>query len=105
MLTAEFQAKVIAGKIDVPESLCDQFQGQVNVILFTEDGMREKSGWPVQNRQRWDLIAKMHRQGLTAEETQELANLHQRADEQLAHTGPRPVEHLERLYAELSQEG
>ena len=47
----------------------------------------------------------MVRQGLTAEETQELAGLQQRADEQLAQEGPRPTEQLERLYAELSKEG
>ncbi len=47
----------------------------------------------------------MVREGLTAGETQELARLQERADKQLAQVGPRPVEQLERLYAELSQEG
>jgi hypothetical protein len=105
MLAAEFQAKVIAGKIEIPEPFRAQFQGEVKVILFAEGGAREESIWPEQNRRRWELIAKMVRQGLTVEETRELANLQQRADAQLAQVGPRPVEQLERLYAELSQEG
>jgi hypothetical protein len=40
MLAAEFHAKVIAGKIEIPETLRGQFQGEVNVILFAEDGSR-----------------------------------------------------------------
>ncbi len=90
MLAAEFQAKVIAGKIEIPERFRAQFQGEVNVILFAEGAAREESVWPEQTRRRWELIAKMVRQGLTAEETQELAALQQRADEQLAQAGPRP---------------
>src|SRR6266550_886513 len=78
MLAAEFQAKVIAGKIEIPETLCEQFQGEVNVILFAEGEVREKSCWPVPNKRRWALISKMLRQGLTAEETQALATLQQR---------------------------
>lgn len=105
MLAAEFQAQVIAGKIEIPETLRDQFQGEVSVILFADRGGRDESTWPEQNKRRWELIAKMVRQGLTAEQTQELALLQQRAGEQLAQVGPRPVEQLERLYAELSQEG
>jgi hypothetical protein len=34
MLAAELQAKVIAGKIEIPQPYRDQFQGEVNVILF-----------------------------------------------------------------------
>jgi hypothetical protein len=105
MVAAEFHAKVSGGKIEIPETLRDQFQGEVNVILFAEGGAQAPSDWPEQNQRRWTLIAKMARQGLTAEETQELAALQQCADEHLAQLGPRPVEELERLYAELSQEG
>ncbi len=105
MLAAEFHAQVVAGKIEIPEPLRTQFQGEVNVILFAESGAREESGWSAQNKRRWELIAKMVRQGLTAEETQELAALQQCADQQLAQAGPRPIEQLERLYAELSREG
>jgi hypothetical protein len=47
----------------------------------------------------------MVRQGLTADETHELGTLQQCADEQLAQLGPRPLGDLERLYAELNQEG
>lgn len=105
MLAAEFQAKVVGGKIEIPEPFRAHFQGDVNVILFTDGGAREQSDWPEQNRRRWELIARMARQGLTADETKELAILQQRADEQLKQAGSRPVEELERLYAELSQEG
>ena len=105
MLAAEFQAKVIAGKIEIPQPYRDQFQGEVNVILFAAGGAPDAAGWPGQNKRRWELIAKMVRQGLTPEETQELATLQQRADEQLALAGPRQVEPLQRLYAELTQEG
>jgi hypothetical protein len=105
MLAAEFHATVSAGKIEIPEALRSQFQGEVNVILFAESGRPEEPAWPEQNRRRWELIAKMIRQGLTVEETQELAALQHRADEQMAQVGPRPVEELERLYAELRQEG
>jgi hypothetical protein len=105
MLAAEFQAKVVAGKIEIPEPFRAQFQGEVNVILFAAGGAREELVWPEQNRRCWELLAKMVRQGLTAEEAQELARLQLRADEQLAQVGPRTVEQLERLYAELSQEG
>ena len=105
MVAAEFQAKVVAGNIKIPEAFRAQFQGEVNVILFAEAGALEQSGWPAENRRRWELLAKMVRQGLTAEETHELATLQQRADKQLAQLEPRPVEQLEQLYAELSQEG
>lgn len=105
MVAAEFQTRVVDGKIDIPATLRDQFQGEVNVILFAVGAARHKSAWPDQNRRRWELIAKRVRQGLTTAETQELAALQQRADEQLARAGRRPVEELERLYAELSQEG
>ena len=82
----------------------DQFQGEVNVILFTPGNGQTESDWPAQNKRRWELIARMARQGLTEQETQELATLQQLADEQLAKVGPRPVAELERLYAELSQQ-
>jgi hypothetical protein len=51
------------------------------------------------------LIARKVKHELTAEEEQELASLQKRADEQLGQMGPRPLEELERWYAELSQEG
>jgi len=105
MLAAEFHTKVIGGKIEIPETLRGQFQGEVNVILFAEGGPQAEAVWPEQNQRRWQLIAKMVRQGLTAEETHELGTLQQCADEQLAQLGPRPIEDLERLYAELKQEG
>jgi len=105
MLAAEFQGKVVAGKIEVPEALQDQFQGEVNVILFADGGRRGESVWPEQNRRRWELIAKMVRQGLTVEEAKELAALQNRAEDQLAQVGPRPTEQLDKLYAELNQEG
>lgn len=105
MLAAEFQATIVAGKIEIPERFRAQFQGEVKVILFVEGGTGEESGWPVQNQRRWELIARMARQELTAEEREELTRLQQQADEQLGQAGPRPVEDLERLYAELSQEG
>jgi hypothetical protein len=105
MVAAEFQAKVVAGKIEVPEALQGQFHGEVNVILFANGAQGGESVWPEQNRRRWELIAKMVRQGLTVEETRELATLQNRADEQLAQVGPRPTEQLEKLYAELVQEG
>jgi hypothetical protein len=103
MVAAEFQAEVIAGKIELPKSLLGQFQGEVKVILFA-DGDKE-AVWPKQNRRRWQLIAKMARHELTAEETEELATLQRCTDDQLTRLGPRPLEDLERLYAELSQEG
>jgi hypothetical protein len=105
MVAAEFQAKVVAGRIEIPEALRAQFQGDVNVILFAKGADQEESAWPSQNRRRWELIARKVRHGLTAAETQELAQLQQRADEELARVGPRPVEELERWFAQLSQEG
>jgi hypothetical protein len=105
MVAAEFQAKVVDGRIEIPETLRDQFQGDVNVILFVHGADQDNSTWPAQNRRRWDLIARKARQGLTEAEQQELARLQQRADEQLARVGPRPVEELEQWYAQLTQEG
>ena len=105
MVAVEFQTRVVDGKIDVPATLRDKFHGEVNVILFTVGADQDRSAWPDQNRRRWELIVQKVRQGLTAAETQELAGLQQRADEQLARTGSRPVEELERCYAQLSQEG
>jgi hypothetical protein len=104
MLAAEFQARVIAGKIEIPEDLRGQFHGEVNVILFAEGDRGEESGWPGHNRRRWELIAKTARQGLTADEAKELSTLQHRADEEQARVGLRPVEELERLCAELSKE-
>lgn len=105
MVAAEFQSKIVDGKITIPESLRDQFQGNVQVILFAKGAAADASGWPAQNRRRWELIAKKVRHELTAAEAQELAMLQQRADEQLAEVGPRPLDELERWYAELSREG
>ena len=105
MVAAEFQTKVIDGRIEIPEALRNQFSGAVKVILFAEGADQNQSAWPEQNRRRWELIARKVRQGLTQAEMQELAILQGRADEQLARVGPRPVEELERWYAELSQEG
>jgi hypothetical protein len=73
--------------------------------LFAAGADHDQSVWPKQNRRRWELIAKKARQGLTDIETKELATLQHRANERLAQVGPRPVEHLERLYAELGEQG
>jgi hypothetical protein len=105
MVAAEFQCKIIDGKIEIPEPLRDQFRGDVKVILFALGAETDESGWPAQNRRRWELIAKQVRSGLTGAEKEELTALEERADEQLAQVGQRPLEELERLYAELSQEG
>jgi hypothetical protein len=104
MLAVEFQAKVIDGRIEIPQAIRERFSGEVNVILFADGADQDRSDWPVQNRRRWELIAKKTRQGLTAAETEELAALQAHADERLAQVGPRPVESLERLYAELSEQ-
>jgi DNA-binding transcriptional regulator/RsmH inhibitor MraZ len=105
MVAAEFQAKIIDGRIEVPQDLREQFSGNVKVILFADGAQQDESAWPAQNRRRWELIARKVRQGLSAAEAQELAVLQRQADEQLTRLGPRPVEELERWYAELSQEG
>jgi hypothetical protein len=105
MLAVEFQAKIINGRIDLPQAVRERFSGEVHVILFAAGADHDQSMWPKQNRRRWELIAKKARQGLTDIETKELTTLQQRADEQLAQVGPRPVEQLERLYAELSEQG
>jgi hypothetical protein len=104
MLAVEFQAVIVAGKIEIPEQIRNQFPGQIKVILFAEDNGKIDSDWPERNKRRWELIAKMARQGLSGQETQELAALQKQADEQLAQVGTRPVAELERLYAELSKE-
>lgn len=104
MFAAEFQTTVVDGKIEIPKALRDQFQGGVKVILFAKGMDQDVSAWPVQNRRRWELIVKKVRQGLTEAEQQELLLLQQRADEQVALVGPRPLEELERWYAQLSQE-
>lgn len=103
MQAVEFQARVINGKIEVPEAFRDQFHGDVNVILFADGAPQDARSWPQQNRRRWELIAKKVRQGLTVQETAELAALQQLADEQLGAVGQRPVEELERLYEQLTQ--
>lgn len=105
MWAVEFQAKIIDGRIEIPQAVREQFTGEVNVILFAEGADHDPAAWPEQNRRRWELIAKKVRQGLTDAETQELATLQQCANERLAQVGPRPVEQLERLYAELSEQG
>jgi hypothetical protein len=104
MLTAEFQAKVVAGRIEIPAALRDQFQGDVNVILFAKGADQDPSAWPSQNRRRWELIANKVRQGLTDAELQELTLLQQRVDEQLTSVGARPNAKLERWYAQFSQD-
>jgi len=105
MLAVEFQAKIIDGRIEIPQAIRERFTGEVNVILFAEGADHDQSAWPEQNRRRWELIAKKVRQGLTEAESKELETLQQRANERLAQVGPRPVEQLERLYAELSEQG
>ncbi len=105
MVAAEFQCRIVDGKIEIPALLCDRFQGDVKVILFAPGADADEANWPAQNRRRWELIARQVRQGLTTAEEQELATLQRRADEELAQVGQRPVEELERLYAELSSEG
>jgi hypothetical protein len=105
MLAVEFQAKIIDGRIEIPQAICEQFTGEVNVILFAEGADHDQAAWPQQNRRRWELIATKIRQGLTDTEEKELTTLQERANEQLAQVGPRPIEHLERLYAELSEQG
>jgi hypothetical protein len=105
MVAAEFQAKVIDGRIEIPQDLPDQFSGDVNVILFADRAQQDESAWPEQNRRRWELIARKVRQGLSGAETEELAILQRRADEKLARVGPRPVQELESWYTQLSQEG
>ena len=105
MLAVEFQAKIIDGRIEIPQAICEQFTGDVNVILFAEGADHEPAAWPEQNRRRWELIATKIRQGLSEAEAKELTTLEQRANEQLAQVGPRSVEHLDRLYAELREQG
>lgn len=104
MVAAEFQAKVIDGRIEIPQDLRDQFSGDVNVILFADGAQQDESAWSEQNRRRWELIARKVRQGLSRAETEELAILQRRADEKLAGVGPRPVQELESRYTQLSQE-
>ena len=95
MVTVEFQADVVDGKISLPPAVREQLRGRLHVILFAEGAEQEPARWPAQNRRRWELIAKKARQSLTAAEAKELVELQQAADAQLAQVGPRPVEHLE----------
>jgi len=104
MLAVEFEAKVIDGKIEIPEAVRERVSGDVSVILFSQGADQQRSVWPEHNRRRWELIAKKTRQELTREESDELATLQQRADDRLAEVGPRPVDQLERLYTELTEQ-
>jgi hypothetical protein len=104
MQSVEFTAKVINGSIELPAALRERFHGEVNVIVFAEDSAQHPATWPEQNRRRWELIAKKARQQLTDAEAGELATLQRCADEHLGQVGPRPVEELEQLYAQLTQE-
>ena len=103
MVAVEFQAEVVDGKITLPRTVRDRFQGRLHIIIFAEAAAQDSSQWPAQNRRRWELIAKKARQSLTDAETEELTALQRIADDQLAQLGPRPVEPLERWYAELTQ--
>lgn len=104
MLAVEFEAKVVDGKIEIPEAVRERVSGEVSVILFSQGADRQHSVWPEQNRRRWELIAEKTRRELTREEADELATLQNRADDQLAEVGSRPVDRLERLYAELTEQ-
>lgn len=103
MSAVEFQARIVGGKIEIPSSLLGQFEGAVNVILFTADD--QEATWPEANRRRWQLITKAARFGLTAEEAAELSSLQWRADKNLKKLGDRPMDELESLYVKLTQEG
>jgi hypothetical protein len=105
MVAVEFQAEVVDGKITLPQTVRDRFRGRLHVIVFAEGGEQDSSQWPAQNRRRWELIAKKARQPLTDVEAEELTGLQRAADDRLARLGPRPVEALERWYADLTQEG
>ena len=103
MVTVEFEADVVNGAIPLPPAVRAQFRGRLHVIVFAEGSEHEPARWPAQNRRRWELIVKKARQPLTAAETAELSELQQVADARLAQLGPRPIEHLERWEAELTQ--
>jgi hypothetical protein len=103
MTAVEFQAEVVDGKIVVPEALREGMVGRLHVILFAAGAEEDTAQWPEQNRRRWELIAQKARQPLTAAEIEELAALQRAADERLAKVGPRPVDQLERWYAEMTQ--
>jgi hypothetical protein len=103
MVAVEFQAEMVDGKITVPEALREQFPGRLHVIVFAAGSEADPAQWPEQNRRRWELIAKKTRQSLTPDETEELAALQRAADERLAQLGPRPLEDLERWYADLTR--
>ena len=89
-------------RLPFPPAVREQFRGRLHVIVFAEGSEREPARWPEQNRRRWELLVKKTRQPLTVAEAKELAGLQQAADAQLAQLGPRPVEHLERWYADLT---
>jgi hypothetical protein len=103
MVAAEFQADVVDGTIAIPEALRSRLPGRLKVIVFAEGAEQDPAQWPEQNRRRWELLAKKARQSLTAAECEELSALQRAADEHLAQLGPRPLEHLERWYAELTE--
>lgn len=102
MIAIEFQAEITNGMIEIPTPHRDQIQGAVTVILLA--GTPPGGDWSQQNQRRWQLIAKKATQGLTHDEGVELAALQGDADQQLAQVGPRPLEDLERLYADLSRQ-
>src|SRR5207302_10633758 len=102
MQAVEFQAHITNGTIEIPAALRARFPDKVNVILFAAGNDEDQSSWPEQNQRRWELIAKKARNSLSDGETDELAVLQRRADEQLAQVGPRPVAELEKLYSELT---
>jgi hypothetical protein len=103
MVAVEFQAEVVDGKITLPQTIRDKFRGRLHIIVFAEDCEQDSSQWPAHNRRRWELIAKKARQSLTDAETEELTALQRMADDRLAQLGPRPIQPLERWYAELTQ--
>ena len=64
----------------------------------------DPSSWPARNRRRWLLVVKHLREGLTEFEAAELAALEQEAERVLQDVGPLPIEELENLYSQLSQQ-
>jgi hypothetical protein len=102
MIAVEFEAEVTDGIIEIPEPHRDQIHGAVRVILLA--GTPAGEDWARRNQRRWQLIAKKATQGLTDDEAVELAALQAAADHELAQVGPRPIEDLEKLYANLSRQ-
>jgi hypothetical protein len=104
MQAVEFQTKIVDGRIELPDSLQNRFQGEVRVIIFPGGSENDSSTWPEQNRRRWELIVKKVREGLSTAETEELDELQQVVDAKLAQIGPRPIEELQRMYDQLTQQ-